>query len=124
MEDLESRTKRYAIAVIRLYRQLPGDSVGQVLGRQLLRSGTSVGAHYREAKRARSTAEFVAKIGGGLQELEETRYWCELVDEACKLPSSHLKPFLQETEELIAILTQCAKNAKNRSGKNMKGQAG
>ncbi|OOG27625.1 four helix bundle protein [Thioalkalivibrio denitrificans] len=124
MEDLESRTKRYALAAIRVYRRLPGDSVGRVLGRQLLRSGTSVGAHYREAKRARSTAEFVAKIGGGLQELEETRYWCELLDEACELPSSHLKTFLQETDELIAILTQCAKNARHRSGMKAKGPAG
>ena len=69
---MRERTKRFALRVIRLYIALPKSTEAQVLGKQVLRSGTSVGAHYREAHRARSTAEFVTKLEGGLQELEET----------------------------------------------------
>ena len=72
--DLRARTKAFALRIIRLYSSLPKTTEAQVLGRQLLRSGTSVGAHYREATRARSPAEFISKIEVGLQELEETVY--------------------------------------------------
>ena len=80
--DLKRRTKRWAQAIIRLYSTLPRTAEAQVIGKQALRSGTSVGAHYREATRARSNAEFVSKIECGLQELEETRYWLELMVES------------------------------------------
>lgn len=80
----------------------------------MLRSGTSVGAHYREAVRARSDAEFVSKLGGGLQELEETGYWIELLIEAEIVPSSRLSDLLDEVNELTAILVTCAKSARNR----------
>ncbi|MEW6543885.1 MAG: four helix bundle protein [Nitrospirota bacterium] len=73
-KDIGPRTKAFALKVIRLYSSLPRSPEAQVLGKQLLRSGTSVGAHYRESRRARSTAEFISKIEGGLQELEETLY--------------------------------------------------
>lgn len=82
MKDLKERTKEFALRIIRLYGKLPSRTDAQVLGKQLLRSGTSVGAHYREATRARSTAEFVSKLGGGHQELEETSYWLELLAES------------------------------------------
>ena len=75
MKDLKARTREFALRNIRLYSKLPKSVEGHVIGKQLLRSGTSVGAHYREASRARSTAEFVSKLGGGQQELEETMYW-------------------------------------------------
>jgi four helix bundle protein len=81
MVDLKTRTKAFALSVLRLYARLPKTVEAQIVGKQLLRSGTSVGAHYREAVRARSTAEFVAKIEGGLQELEESLYWLELLEE-------------------------------------------
>jgi len=84
------------------------------LGRQLLRSGTSVGAHYREAVRARSTAEFVSKIEGGLQELEETVYWLELLEESGIVPLARLSDLSQEAEELTAILVSSVKTAKKR----------
>ena len=71
-EDLRTRTKRFALRVIRLYSALPKTTEAQVMGKQLLRSGTSVGAHYREAVRSRSDAEFISKIEGGLQELEKS----------------------------------------------------
>lgn len=70
--DLRSRTKTFAVRIVRLYGALPKSTEAQVIGKQLLRSGTSVGAHYREAQRARSTAEFISKVEVGLQELEET----------------------------------------------------
>jgi len=70
--DLGARTKAFALRIIRLYGSLPKTVEAQVIGRQVLKSGTSPGAHYREARRARSTAEFISKMEGGLQELEET----------------------------------------------------
>ena len=78
-KDLAERTREFALRVIRLYSALPKSTEAQVIGKQVLRSGTSVGAHFREVTRARSTAEFASKIGGGLQELEETVYWFELL---------------------------------------------
>ncbi len=115
--DLKERTKSYALRVIRLFGSLPGQTEAQVIGKQLLRSGTSVGAHYREACRARSTAEFVSKIEGGLQELEEAAYWLELLAESGIVPSVRLADLMKETNELTAILVTCAKNAKQRKPK-------
>ena len=80
--DLKVRTKTYALRIVRLYTSLPKTTEAQVIGKQLLRSGTSVGANYREAYRARSTAEFIAKCGISLQELDETSYWLELLIDA------------------------------------------
>jgi four helix bundle protein len=113
--DLKDRTKAFALRIIRLYSALPTSSVAQVLGKQVLRSGTSVGAHYREAYRARSTAEFVSKLNGGLQELEETSYWLELLGESEVINADRLKTLAQEAEELTAIFVTLIKNAKNKS---------
>jgi four helix bundle protein len=113
--DLRVRTKRYALRNIRVFAAIKkSDDVGRVLGRQLLRSGTSVGAHYREACRARSVAEFVSKMEGGLQELDETHYWLELLVESGKIPSRRLSPLMIETEELLAIFVSSVKSAKKR----------
>ena len=78
-KDLAARIKDFARRIIRLYCALPKETVAQVLGKQVLRSGTSVGANYPEANRARSKAEFVSKIGGCLNETDETVYWLELL---------------------------------------------
>jgi len=110
--DLPVRTKAFALRIIRLYAMLPKTTEAQVLGRQLLRSGTSVGAHYREAMRARSTAEFISKVEGGLQELEETGYWLELLGEAGILREERLGELRQEVEELTAILVASVRTAK------------
>ena len=112
--DLRERTKRFALRIIRLYSALPKSTEAQVIGKQLLRSGTSVGAHYREGTRSRSTAEFVSKIEGGLQELEESAYWMELLVEAEIIPETRLKELQQEANELTAILVTCSKNAKSK----------
>jgi four helix bundle protein len=112
MTDLKERTKRYAVRIVRLFTALPKSTEAQVLGKQLLRSGTSVGAHYREATRSRSNAEFVSKIEGGLQELAESAYWLELLVETEIMPADRLADLMKEADELTAILITCAKNAK------------
>jgi len=113
-QDLLIRTKSFALQIVRLYSSLPKTTEAQVLGRQVLRSGTSVGANYREARRARSTAEFVSKIESGMQELEETAYWLELLSDAAIIPKSRLAGLQTEADELMAILVFSAKTAKRR----------
>jgi four helix bundle protein len=113
-EDLKWRTKLFALRIIRLYSALPIRGPAQVLGLQLLRSGTSTGAHYREANRAKSDADFVSKIEGALQELDETQYWIELIAETKILPPERLEPLHKEADELIAILVTVVKNVKRR----------
>ena len=85
-----------------------------MVGRQMLRSGTSVAANYREASRARSRADFVAKIGNCLQEADETQMWIELLREDCRVQSSSLSPLWEETDELLAIFVTMQKNTKER----------
>lgn len=112
--DLRGRTKAFALRIVRLYGALPRTTEAQVMGKQVLRSGTSVGAHYREACRARSDAEFISKIEGGLQELEETMYWLELLVESGIVSKDRLRDLMAEANELMAILVTCAKKAKQR----------
>jgi four helix bundle protein len=111
---LKARTKAFALRVVRLYGTLPGTTEAQVLGKQLLQSGTSVGAHFREASRARSDAEFFSKIDVALAELEETTYWLELLAGSEIVASARLIELRSEADELIAILVTCSKNAKGR----------
>ena len=85
-----------------------------MLGKQVLRSGTSVGAHYREAQRAKSNADFVSKIEGGLQELEETAYWLELLCDSSIVAQERLMPLQDETEELTAIFVTMVKKVKSK----------
>ncbi|MFI5456853.1 MAG: four helix bundle protein [Isosphaerales bacterium] len=112
--DLKTRTKAFALRVIHLYSALPQTTVAEVMGKQLLRSGTAVGAHYREASRSRSDSEFISKVEGALQELEETAYWLELVGESGVMKPERLSDLQQEANELTAILITCVKNAKQR----------
>jgi four helix bundle protein len=111
-EDLIDRTKRFALRVIRLFVSLPKTGEAQVLGKQLLRSGTSVGANYREAHRARSRAEFAAKCGDSLREIEESAYWLELLEESGTLPATKLKDLRTETNELTAIFVTIVRKSK------------
>jgi four helix bundle protein len=114
--DLRERTKEYALGIIRLYASLPKDTVSQVLGKQMLRSGTSVGANYREAFRSRSTPEFASKIGDCLKELEETAYWLELLRDATGQAGDRLAQLVDETGQLLAIFTSIAKKVKAQLG--------
>ena len=110
--DLCDRTKAFALRVIRLFGALPKSTEAQILGKQVLRSGTSVGANFREAYRSRSKAEFIAKTGDCLREIEETAYWLDLLVESGIVPPEKLAPLRQETGEHIAIFVTIVKKAK------------
>jgi four helix bundle protein len=110
--DLRDRTKLFALSVVRAYAALPKSTEAQVLGKQVLRSGTSVGANYREACRSRSKAEFIAKLGDCLKELDESSYWFELLAETGTAGSVDLEPLQKECHELLAIFTTIAKKCK------------
>jgi four helix bundle protein len=112
-KDLRVRTKMFARRVIHLYAALPKNNVvAQILGKQALRAGTSVGANYREAGRARSKAEFISKVGDCLKEADEALYWLELLLDEKFFSAQRLQPLLGETNELLAILTTISKRAK------------
>lgn len=111
-EDLLQRTKAFALRVIKLVAALPKSPPSPVLGNQLLKSGTSPGANYREAHRARSRAEFAAKIGDCLKELHESLYWLELLAESGTVAAVRLQPLMGECNELLAIFTTISKKAR------------
>ena len=115
--DILERTKLFALRIIRLYSSLPKTTEAQVLGKQVLRSGMSVGAHLREGKRSRSDAGMISKTEGALQELEETAYWLELLADSGIIKAELLSALMQETDELTARLVTSAKTLKNRRNK-------
>src|SRR5262249_6487358 len=110
--DLRERTKTFALRVVRMFSALPKTKEAQVLGKQLLRSGTSMGAKYREAFRARSKGEFIAKCGDSLRESEESAYWLDLLVESGMASAEKLAPLPQECDELTAIFLTILKRAK------------
>jgi four helix bundle protein len=111
-KDLKDRTKQFALRVIRLYRALPRNEEARVIGKQLLRSGTSIGANYRAACRGRSKAEFVAELGIVLEEADETVFWLELLQESDIMNVQSLAPLVQEARELTAIFVASVCTAK------------
>lgn len=111
--DLRERTKQYALRIIRCYSALPKVEVARVIGKQMLRSGTSVEANYREGFRARSQAEFLAKLGICIQELDESAYWLELLQDANIMKSIQLESLQDETNQLIAIFTTIIKKTRD-----------
>ncbi|MGO9271031.1 MAG: four helix bundle protein [Terriglobia bacterium] len=113
--DLRERTRDFAVRIIRLYAALPKKAEAQVIGKQVLRSGTAVGANYREGLRARSKSEYAAKLNIGLMELEETLYWLELLEQAEIISPRRLAPLKGEISELCAIFVTLVKKAR-RSG--------
>lgn len=115
--DLRTRTSDFALRIIRLYVSLPKTTEAQVIGKQFLRSGTSIGAHYREGHRAKSDADIVNKFATALQELDETDYWLELLVKAGIVPAPKAEPLRKETNELLAIFTTIVTKIKKRMGK-------
>src|SRR3954454_19797835 len=111
-EDLRDRTMNFAIRVVRMFTHLPTTTEAQVLGKQVLRSGTSIGANYREAYRGRSKAEFISKCGDCLKEIEETAYWLELLVDAQIVSVSKLAPLRHKIDELTAIFVTIIKRSK------------
>ena len=112
--DLRERTKDFALRVVRMFSTLPKTTEAQVLGKQVLRSGTSVGANYREAFRARSKAEFISKTGDCLREIEETAYWLELLVDGNIVAANKLESLQRETNELTAIFVTILKRSKQQ----------
>ncbi|MDP1546002.1 MAG: four helix bundle protein [Anaerolineales bacterium] len=116
-QALRSRTADFALRIIKLYTSLPKTTEAQVLGKQVLRSGTSIGAHYREGHRAKSDADIVNKFETALQELDETDYWLELLVKAQIVAAPKIEPLRKETSELLAIFTTIVTKIKNRMKK-------
>jgi four helix bundle protein len=114
VEALRQRTKEFALRVVRMYSALPDGRVAQTLGYQVLRSGTSIGAQYREACRARSNAEIVSKLESVLQELDETDYWLELLVGSTVVTQKRLAGLITEANELTAMLVTAVKKIKSR----------
>ncbi|HEY6155095.1 MAG TPA: four helix bundle protein [Candidatus Udaeobacter sp.] len=118
--ELQDRTKQFALRVLKLVGALPRTAGGRVISMQLARAATSVGANYRSACRARSRAEFAAKLGVAVEESDESLYWLELVRDGKLLPEEKLSDLLKEADELTAILASGRKSAVNTS--NLKHQ--
>jgi four helix bundle protein len=114
-ELLRDRTKAFAVRVVYVYQALPLKSDAQILGKQLLRSGTAVAANYRAACRARSRAEFAAKIGIVVEEADESVFWLELLVESGIVPAARLNELLGEARELTAIFTASRETVRRRS---------
>ncbi len=114
-DDLKARTFSFARGIVRLFRALPAGQLEQVLGRQLLRCGTSIGANYREAKRARSRLEFIAKLGDCLKEAEETEYWLDLMAAEGVVASERTKVLRSEAGQLAAIFITIINNTRRRN---------
>ncbi len=117
MSDLCKRTKQFALRIVKMYSKLPRETVAQVLGKQVLRSGTSVAANVREASRARSDAEFLSKLGVVEGELDETLLWLELLTESGTVKAVRMAGLHQEAEELLKIVVASIKTKKRNSSK-------
>jgi len=115
--DLKARTKRFALEVIRLVESLPKTITASTLGRQLLRAGTSVGANYRAACRARSSADFISKMGIVEEEADETIYWMELLIESGLVQMDDISHLLEEANQILAMTVSSIKTAKSRNRK-------
>jgi len=117
--ELVVRTRDFSLEIIRFYSRLPRETSAQVLGKQLLRSATSVGAQYREAQRAKSAADFISKSEGALQELDETAYWLELIEgSGISNGNTMVKDLRSETEQLIAIFVSIVRKANENRKKD------
>ena len=111
-DEFKSRTKAYALRVIKVIDALPRDSVAKTLGQQLLRSGTSVAANYRASSRARSNADFVAKMGIVEEECDESLFWVELLVDSGRIKQKRLEPLMREGSEILAMTVASIKTAR------------
>jgi len=112
-EQMRQRTKAFALRVVAMVGEMPSNTSGFVLGKQVLRSGTSVGANYREACRASTRKQFLYSLEIALREADETLYWIELIMEANIFRQSQLQPLWSECNELVSILNAAVKSTKN-----------
>jgi len=116
-KDLKKRTKSFALRIIKLVETLPNTQTGRVIGNQLLRSGTSVGANYRSACRARSPADFISKMGIVEEETDESLFWMELLVEAEIVKPEKLESLMKEADELLAITVASINTARRKNRK-------
>jgi len=115
-KELQARTKTFALRIIRMFRRLPKTEEAKIMGRQVLRSGTSVAANYRAVCRARSKAEFAAKLGIVVEEADETVFWLELLVESGIVPEERARGLIDEAKELLAIFVVSRRTARKKSG--------
>ena len=115
--DLKLRTKKYALRVIKLVEALPKTQTGRTVGNQLIRCGTSVAANYRAVCRARSSAEFIAKLGVVVEEADESAFWLEIIVESGLIKKELLIALLQETNEIVAIMVASIKSSRSNKSK-------
>lgn len=113
-EEMRLYTKEFAKRAIRLCRLLPQDREGRLIGNQLFRSATSVGANYRAACRARSRADFISKLGIALEEADETQYWLEIISEENVLQPTQVSELLKDANTIVAMLVASINTAKRR----------
>jgi four helix bundle protein len=113
--DIQTRTRKFSLRIIALYASLPPSVAAQVIGKQALRSGTSIGAHVREGKHSRSAAEMFSKVSVALQEAEEARYWLDLLSESGIVCKERLQDILREADTIVAILFASTKTLKRNS---------
>jgi len=113
-EELKGRTKQFALRVIRLANALPKSPEGRVIQRQLLRSGTSVGANYRAAKRVRSMADSISKMGIVEEETDESMYWMELIEESGLMDENRISDLYKEADEILSMVVASIRTAKKR----------
>jgi four helix bundle protein len=117
-ENLKQRTRKFALDIIRLVESLPTDRVSNVLGNQLLRAGTSVGANYRAATRAKSPADFIAKMGIVEEESDESAFWMDLLETTARLDSKFAQPLIKEAGELTAIAVASIRTARRNTAES------
>ena len=117
--ELKQRTKQFALRVIKLAGALPKNFIGKIIGSQFVRAGTSVGANYRAACRARSQAEFIAKLGIVEEEADECGYWMELIIESGLMKNTLVEPLLQEASEITAIISASRRTAKRAASPHL-----
>ncbi|AFY89235.1 MULTISPECIES: four helix bundle protein [Chroococcidiopsis] len=114
-QEFKDRTKKLALRVIRLVGKLPNNYIAEVIGKQLLRSATSVGANYRAACRGKSTADLIAKLGIVLEEADECLYWMEILIEAELVAAEKLKSLMSETNEIVAMIVASIKTLRTKT---------
>jgi four helix bundle protein len=119
-DELKRRTKQFGLRIIKLIEALPSSKAANVMGNQLLRSGTSVGANYRAACRARSKPDLISKASISIEEADESLYWMEMLVEAEIMPKEKIVALMKEADEIVAILTASVKTA--RHSLNQRGQ--
>jgi four helix bundle protein len=119
-EELKKRTKKFAVQIIEAVKTFPRTMPGEVVGRQIVRSATSVGANYRSACRARSQVDFISKLGIVEEEADETLYWLELSVESKLMEMTEASPLIKEADELTSIFTASRKTAKKNKNEKSK----